>query len=170
MHEHVTFLRTGSRASDPGRISAALPADILEQVRERVRLLAVFLLIGFAVDPIFYFGSLAAALTTGRPVSPESHVILGLQLAQAGACALSAALWWVARDRRISASRLHTLGLAYQVMICFVLALATFWDEDLRRGALPSLTWIPVVIILFPLILPGPPARMPVRIGRAAFA
>ena len=160
MHEHVTFLRPEPPSSDTRRISAALPADLLEQVRERVRLLAVFLLIGFAVDPIFYFGSWAVVRLRGQPISPESYVLLGFQLAQVAACAASAALWWVARNRRISASRLHTIGLAYEVVICFVLAITTFWNDYVQSGALPSLTWIPVVIILFPLILPGPPARM----------
>jgi serine/threonine-protein kinase len=160
LHEHVTFLRPEPPPSDPRRISAALPADLLEQVRERVRLLAVFLLIGFAVDPVLYFGSWAVARLSGYPISPESSVFLGFQLAQSAACAASAALWWVARNRRISASRLHTLGLAYEIVICFVLAITTFWNDFLKDGALPSLTWIPVIIILFPLILPGPPARM----------
>ncbi len=160
MHEHVTFLRPGSPPSDAPRISAALPADLLEQVRERVRLLAVFLLIGFAVDPTFYFGGMAVARLSGYPISPESYVFLGFQLAQCAACVASIALWWVARNRRISASRLHTLGLAYEIVICFVLAITTFWSDYLQTGALPGLTWIPVVIILFPLILPGPPGRM----------
>ena len=160
MHEHVTFLRPEPPSSDPRRISAALPADLLEQVRERVRLLAVFLLIGFAVDPFFYFVSWAVARLSGDPIPPAFSLLLGFQLAQCAACAASAALWWVARNRRISASRLHTLGLAYEIVICFVLAITTFWNDYLQDGALPSLTWIPVVIILFPLILPGPPARM----------
>ena len=104
MHEHVTFLRPDPRSSDSRRISSALPADLLEGVRERVRLLAVFLLIGFSVDPIFYFGTMALALGAGYPIAAESYAVLGFQLAEAGACAASAGLWWVARNRKISAS------------------------------------------------------------------
>src|SRR5439155_22315316 len=36
----------------------------------------------------------------------------------------------------------------------------TMWQHYIDRGFLPTLTWVPAVIILFPLILHGPPARM----------
>jgi serine/threonine-protein kinase len=76
------------------------------------------------------------------------------------AVAASAGLWWVARSHRVSATRLHTLGLAYEVAICFVIAAITFWQYYAVNLMLPNLTWVPVVIILFPLIMPGPPRRM----------
>jgi serine/threonine-protein kinase len=34
------------------------------------------------------------------------------------------------------------------------------WQQYSRHGIFPNLTWAPAVIILFPLILPGPPRRM----------
>jgi hypothetical protein len=68
--------------------------------------------------------------------------------------------WWVARSRRVSATRLHTLGLTYEIIICFIIATITFWQYYVLNQMLPNLTWIPVVIILFPLVMPGPPRRM----------
>ena len=119
MHEHVTFLRPEPASADPRRISASLPADLLEQVRGRVRLLAVFLLIGFAFDPFFYFVSWAVARCAGDPIT--RHLApSGISGRAVRRLCASAALWWVARNRRISASRLHTLGLVYEVVICFV--------------------------------------------------
>ena len=56
MAEHITLLRPdiSSPSSERG-LSSALPPDLLEQVRGRVRLLALFLTIGFAIDPVLYF-------------------------------------------------------------------------------------------------------------------
>jgi hypothetical protein len=47
--------------------------------------------------------------------------------------------WWVARNHAVSADRLHTLGLLYQVA-CFTLALTSFWQSYLQKGIFPSLT------------------------------
>ena len=74
--------------------------------------------------------------------------------------AASAGLWWIARTRRVSASRLYTLGLLYEVAVCFVLSIRTFWEYYRDVGMLPNLTWVPAIIILFPLILPAPPRLM----------
>ena len=40
--------------SQSGSLSA-LPADLLDQIRGRLRLIALFLTIGFAIDPTIYF-------------------------------------------------------------------------------------------------------------------
>jgi serine/threonine-protein kinase len=135
----------------------------MEQVRGRVRLLALLLLVAFSFDPLIYFGMWAAATIAGYPVVLAQ---LGFRILDVGAMAASAALWWVARSRAVSSDRLHTLGLLYQVAICFIIALTNFWQSYLQKGVVPSLTWVPVVVILFPLILPGPPRRMLI----AAFA
>jgi hypothetical protein len=67
MHEQVTLLGPQATPGETPRVSA-LPRDLLEQVRGRVRLLAGLLLIGFALDPaIFLIGGTIAALS-GIPV------------------------------------------------------------------------------------------------------
>ena len=47
-----------------------------------------------------------------------------------------------------------------EVAICFIIALTSFWQSHLQKGIIPSLTWVPVVVILFPLVLPVAPRRM----------
>ncbi|MBP9201846.1 MAG: serine/threonine protein kinase, partial [Gemmatimonadales bacterium] len=54
------------------------------------------------------------------------------------------------------------------VVICFAISLVTFWQEYLATGHLPNLTWVPAVVIMFPLILPGPPRRTLVATALAA--
>jgi serine/threonine-protein kinase len=136
----------------------------MEQVRGRVRLLALLLLVAFSFDPLIYFSMWVIATIAGYPVILGQ---LGFRLLDLAMVAASGALWWVARSRAVSADRLHTLGLLYQVAICFTLALTTFWQSYLQKGIIPSLTWVPVVVILFPLILPGPPRRMLVAASAA---
>lgn len=60
----------------------------------------------------------------------------------------------------IPPSRLHLLGLAYEVAICLTIGVLANWQTWLTLGVLPNLTWVPAIVILFPLILPGPPRRM----------
>jgi eukaryotic-like serine/threonine-protein kinase len=164
MQEHVTLLPPDERPPDSGRVSFALPPDLMEHVRGRVRLLALLVLIGFAFDPVFYLINWVIAKLVGFPLVVEN---LGFRLADTGAALASAGLWWVANNRRISASRLHTVGLAYEVVICFIIALTSIWEYHNQTGILPNLTWVPVVVILFPIILPGPPRRMLVAAGAA---
>jgi len=157
LQEHVTLLPPEARPQDSKGISASLPPDLLEQVRARVRVLALILLIAFSFEPFLYL----CAWVLGKLFRfPVAFANLGFLAVSAGAAAASLGLLLVARDRRVSASRLHTLGLAYEIVICFIIALTTYWPYYNDKGILPNLTWVPAVVILFPLILPGPPRRM----------
>ena len=160
MHEHVTLLRPEAPRPEDRGLSASLPPDLLEQVRARVRMLALLVIIGFAIDPLLFFGGMLVARLTGSPIPPEYARQVGFYLADIGVVAGSAALWWVARSASVSSARLLVVGLGYEVVICFVIALRTFWEHWRVVGTLPNLTWVPAVVILFPLILPAPPRVM----------
>jgi eukaryotic-like serine/threonine-protein kinase len=160
VHEHVTLLRPDIRQPESGGISRALPRDLLEAVRVRVGLLATLILIAFALDPLIYFGTWTYVRLSDRTPPGDFAAGLPFQWVSLGAVAASAALWWVARNRTVSPSRLHTLGLAYEIVICLIISVSTYWPYYLRHGLLPNLTWVPAVVILFPLIMPGPPRRM----------
>ena len=159
MHEHVTLLPPEARSDERG-LSSSLPADLLEQVRGRVRLLTMLILLAFAFDPLLYFVAWSVATVAGVPLTVGSFARTGFLALNAGAVVASALLWWAAGSRKVSATRLHTLGLVYEVAICFVMAVASFWQFYLDKGTLPNLTWVPAVVIFFPLVLPGPPRRM----------
>ena len=63
MHEQVTLLGPHLTPGETPRLSA-LPQDMLEQVRSRIRVLALILMIGFGLDPAMYvlawlFGALS---------------------------------------------------------------------------------------------------------------
>jgi serine/threonine-protein kinase len=146
--------------TDDHGISFLLPPDLVEKVRDRVALLSLLLFTGFAFEPLVYFVALAGARIAGAAVPADMAANLGVRLLDAGAALASLGLWWVARRRTVSATRLHWLGLAYEVVVCFVIAFGTMWEYTGRFGMLPFLTWLPAVVLFFPLVLPGPPARM----------
>jgi eukaryotic-like serine/threonine-protein kinase len=141
-------------------VSSALPPDLLQQVRGRVRLLAALLFIAFAFDPLVYLVIGITLVATGRDLPAGSLTKGYFQLVYLAAAGASAALWRAARNSRLSASRLHTIGLTYEVAICFVIALTSTWEYYLATQMVPNMDWVPAVVILFPLVLPGPPRRM----------
>jgi serine/threonine-protein kinase len=159
MPEHMTLLRPAAHSPDAHGLSSAFPPEVLAQVRGRVRLLSMLLLVAFAFDLVIYAINWVAILA-GSPAPAGFFETEAFQVVNAAAVAASAGLWWAARTGGVSTTRLHTLGLVYEVLICFIIATITFWQYFLLNQMLPNLTWVPVVIILFPLIMPGPPRRM----------
>jgi eukaryotic-like serine/threonine-protein kinase len=156
MHEQVTLLGPQATSGETPRVSA-LPRDLLEQVRGRVRLLAGLLLIGFALDPAIFLIGGTIAMLSGFPVIFGN---VGFILTDCAVVLASLGVWWLAGEGRVSPSRLLTLGLVYEVAICFALAFTAYWQWTLDLGVVPPMTWVPAVIILFPLVMPGPPRRM----------
>jgi serine/threonine protein kinase len=157
MHENVTLLPPAAQGSEGRGIGSSLPPDLLEQVRDRISVLALIILIAFSFDPLLYVLVWVLAKLLGYPAHFGN---LGFRLVDLCAVAASAVLLLVARNRKVSAHRLHSLGLAYEIVICFVVAFVTYWQYYNDKKVLPSLTWVPAVVILFPLVLPGPPRRM----------
>jgi hypothetical protein len=51
-------------------------------------------------------------------------------------------------------------GPVYQVVVCFIITVTVYWQWYVEHGDLPPLTWVPTVLVLFPLVMPGPPRRM----------
>ena len=156
MHEQVTLLGPQATPGETPRVSA-LPQDLLEQVRGRVRLLAGLLLFGFGLDPAIFLIGWTIATLSGMPVIFGN---VGFVLMDCAVVLASLGVWWLAGEGRVSPSRLLTLGLVYEVAICFALAFTAYWQWTLDLGVVPPMTWVPAAIILFPLVMPGPPRRM----------
>jgi eukaryotic-like serine/threonine-protein kinase len=153
----VTLIRPAGDATSSRGLSSALPPDLLEQVRGRIALLSLLMMIAFAIDPFLFFGSWVVARLNAGPLPREFGRDALFYLGDITVVVASAAFSWITRTRRVSVTRLYTLGLLYQIAICFVIALRTFWEYYRDTGMLPNLTWAPAVVILFPLIVPAAP-------------
>lgn len=123
-------------------------------------MLAGLFFVAFAFDVVVVLLSTLAAAASGNPEWQEPLGILVFRGMDLLAALISAVMWWVAGNRRASPTFLHTAGLAYCIVICFMISLTAPWRYYLDTGHVPNLTWVPAVVILFPLILPGPPRRM----------
>ena len=141
--ENVTLLAPESRASRARGVSSMLPPDLLEQVRRRVGVLALLLCIGFGLDPFLVGTTFVAAKLAHVAIPPDALQDAWVQVMDGCAALGSAALWWISRRRTISASRLHTVGLIYEIVVCFEIELGTMCQHYSRHGILPNLTWTP---------------------------
>jgi len=155
VREQVTLMRPD--APDRGHgASSGFPADLFEQARGRLRLLAGFFFCAFLFDVLVFVGVMAVT----RSLPREAFRTIPIQGVFLGAAAMSAAVWWAAKSPRISASRIHAVGLVYEVVVCAIAATATYLQYYHDTGLVPLLTWVPAIVIMFPLIMPGPPRRM----------
>jgi serine/threonine-protein kinase len=159
MSEHVTLLRPSAGAPDGTPASYALPPDLLEQVRGRVKLLTILLFAAFAFDVVHAAGAWLWLTLSHTPFPDDAFDRIGFfWIDTASACAC-ATLWWLARDRRVPPSRLHAMGLIFEVVICFAIAFTSIWSYYLEHRIIPNLTWVPFIVVLFPLVLPGRPRK-----------
>jgi serine/threonine-protein kinase len=164
-HDMVTLARPADSAPGGQRVSS-FPKDLFEQARRRLRLLALLLLCGFMVDVVIFV--ITVITSRGLPAYDAHSAII--PIAFFAAAVMSAIVWWVARNPHISATRTHTVGLIYEVAVCATSGAATYWLAYRDPGAFPNpstlwwtisgATWVPAVIIMFPLVIPGPPRRM----------
>jgi serine/threonine-protein kinase len=169
MNDHVTVVRLDTRPGRTPGSSAPLPRDLLEQVRRRVQMLSLLMLVAFAIDPTLALVTLLGSMLSGDPLSQNVYVSFGLRWVDVAGVLVSAGLWLLARRRDVEPAKLHLAGSVYMVLICFVIGLTSNWQFYVEDGVLPALTWVPAVIIFFPLVLPGRPRRMLVA-GLAAAA
>ncbi len=88
MHDPVTLLGPQVPPPDSRRISA-LPPDLLEQVRGRVRFLALLIFVIFGFEPFLYLLVWTVGKVTGIPAAFGNQ---GFALADLSVAAVSAAL------------------------------------------------------------------------------
>ena len=102
MREQITLLGPPQAATDRSSLSA-LPKDLQEQVRGRVRLLALLVAAGFSLDPLLALVVVTLATLTRHPVELSN---VGFMLTDGVVALASLGVWWLAGRDRLSAARL----------------------------------------------------------------
>ncbi len=150
------------RISSSGAVQHAwcgLTPDLLERARARVKAFAWLLLIvntlGILFDSVYFFVS----------AGTFDAVWVGGTLAGA---TFSVALVVIATNRRLSHATVLYAALVFEVLICLDIAILMPWLTWVDRGHLPIVTWVEPLIVLFPLIVPGPPRLTAVTLALAA--
>jgi serine/threonine-protein kinase len=138
----------------PAGSTQSLPDDLALEAAGRLRILCLVL------GALWIMG-----LTLNHLVAPflglrAEQVVPWFQVADllAVAClVLSAAVYWSAPRLATGGSRLFNVAVAYQVATAFAIGLINQWYPLAIAG---RLSWICVLILIFPSIVPGPPRQV----------
>lgn len=124
------------------------PSHLLEKARRRIRTVAWLLLVLMAVGSIVdaVYARWVADIWDGRWFVASGIATLS-----------SIAVIIVTRHPRVGHVAVMWLGLAYEIIICFIMAIIMPWMVYVDSGSLPYITWVSLLIILFPLVIPSPP-------------
>jgi serine/threonine-protein kinase len=147
----MTQVERRSTASRPSRGSGfALPHVLLAKARDRLRVIAAICLFAAVL-------SFSVRLTRALG-APDGFRLEGFGIATVTLGGLLSGLLLVAM-RRASASPGFALrlGLAYEVVLGYLLAIGNTAQEATRYGHAPYMTWATGVVIAFPLIVPSSP-------------
>ena len=150
----VTLIAPEPPPSGARGVTSSLPADLLDQSAQRLRILA--LLYSFV---FFMAGVLPAFL-----IPEERAHFLGTPLMWAPAAigiAVGLLLAAVIGSERISLRAVMNLALTFEVVSSYAIAAAEFADPrglEEHRGML-GLSWVAVWVVLFTVVVPTPPRR-----------
>jgi serine/threonine-protein kinase len=143
-------------AGDPGTpgTSSSLPADLLSQSAERLRILALLYAFVFFMAGIFP----ALLFPSERAHFLGSVVQWGPSVVGIVVALLVAA---VIRSDRLPLPRVMSIGLAFEIASSYAIAAAEFGDPmwlEMHRGML-GLSWVAVWVVLFTVVVPTSPRR-----------
>ena len=136
--------------ADTGLVAVAwaVPADLLRQTARRLRLAALGLALGFAVSIAFN------NLIEVAGWHSFAHLALKNGIA-AVMVVVSLAMLWLAHSGRLTAVYLLWVSLGYEVTVAFAISMGDHL-EPFRAGVpLATISWLCVVIAIFPLVVPA---------------
>lgn len=136
------------------RSQGSMPGDLLESARIRVRT-ACLVVAGlwfyvFLMDRVVYALLGRPALSNGATWAPQQSALIIVGLAFSLATA-----WWVNRMRDKPGMAID-VGLAFEVVTALLVSLVTEW---VPRTETTSVSWLCVVILLYPAIAPASTAK-----------
>ncbi len=152
----AAFLRPRSRpiTTGPPPPTDPLPDDLAPESARRLRVACV---ICTALWTLF--------LAVNHLIAPHLHLLPGQVIPWppiADALALGVVLLsltvyrWAPRAAR-AGTLLVTVGIAYEIALAFAIGTINQWEPQAVAG---RLSWVCVLILIFPSIVPGPPRRI----------
>ncbi len=146
MNDLPTILQREPGSTPPG--ISGLPPDVLAKARTRIAGLAG-VLGALSLVAIVLNATLFREYVTG-PVQPQ-HVLATL---------MALLVIVVARNPRIASSTALNVGLAYEVVLCWIVSFSSHHTELALFGRAPEITWTSMIIVVFPMVVPLPPRRL----------
>ena len=136
------------------RSGGSMPGDLLESARIRVRTACIVIgalwLYVLIMNQVVYRGLGSPVLSNGNTWSPQQTVMILI-----GLIASVGAAWWVNRMRENPGMAID-VGLVFEVLTALLIALVTEWFP--RRDT-NAVSWLCVLILLYPAIAPASPRK-----------
>jgi len=149
-----TRLTTRPRAA--GRdTDTTWPAELIERGARRLGTLALIYAAGFLLAYLMY--EVTVHGLGGAPYEQEPHT--PGQLFAAGFILLGLVVWRIASLRRWPPYRIVRLGFTFEVAGAFGIALVSYSGAFQLENPVWGVSWISVWIMMFPLVMPGPPGQ-----------
>ena len=153
MQDHVTLHRPDDRAPGAQGISSSLPTDLLGQSAQRLRILALlyaFVFFMAGVFPLLLVPADLALFLSGFAFWGPTVIAIVFALLVAT----------VLGSKRLSLAHAMTLGLAFEIIGAYGIAIAEFTDPlvDLHGRAVGQ-SWVAVWTVLFTVVVPTRPRR-----------
>jgi hypothetical protein len=134
-----------------GPASVPLPDDLALEAVGRLRLVCLVIITLWMVGLVMNHLVAPFLGLSPRQMIPWPPIADVLAIA---CLALSLVVYWVAPRVARTWSRLFTIAIAYEVAVAFAVGVINQWQPVALAG---RLSWLCVLILIFPSIVPGPP-------------
>ena len=129
-----------------------MPPDLLREAGRRLELLSLAVAAGFAfalaIHPL-----LRAAGWSALP-RPRTHAVVSVLM-----IVVSLVVAWTARRGLLTPIRLLDLGLVYEVVVAMGIAIGDNLTPLTAESPLETISWLCVLIVMFPLVVPATPGK-----------
>jgi eukaryotic-like serine/threonine-protein kinase len=137
-----------------GPASMPLPDDLALEAVGRLRLVCLVIITLWVVGLVMNHLVAPSLGLSPREMIPWAPIADLLAIA---CIALSLVVYWVAPRLGRAWSRLFIIAIAYEVVVAFAVGVINQWQPVALAG---RLSWLCVLILIFPSIVPGPPRQV----------
>jgi eukaryotic-like serine/threonine-protein kinase len=146
-------IRPASFETTPGLLaSRGLPSDLLREAARRLELAALSLAGAYCV--VLALNALVRASGWHAMARPSAHSAVSVTMV-----VVALLVAWLARRGRLEPALLLDVGLAYEVVVAFGIAMGDNLSPLSSDRPLEAISWLCVWIVIFPLVVPATPAR-----------
>lgn len=146
---------TTLRRARGGDADTTWPAELVERGARRLGTLALIYAAGFLLAYLLY--EITVHGFGGAPYEQAPHT--PGQLFAAAFIVLGLIVWRIASLRRWPPYRIVRLGFTFEVAGAFGIALVSYSGAFQLENPVWGVSWISVWIMMFPLVMPGPPGQ-----------
>ncbi|MEE8592846.1 MAG: hypothetical protein V3T03_01840, partial [Candidatus Bipolaricaulota bacterium] len=146
MYDLPTTFRQATISVTPS--DSGLPPDLLAKARTRIAGLAGVL--GALSLIAILLNATAFREQVDSAVQPQHLLAVGLALV----------VIVTARSKRIADITALSVGLVYEVCLCWIVSFAAQHAAIGLVGRAPEITWTSMIIVVFPMVIPLPPRRL----------